>query len=469
VRSGEPFSQERIDETLGDVYSLYTERGYLLGLFIDPSLQTRQDTVDVVFDVHEGDPSHVREVSIEGNTRTREYVVRRELALAPGDLLRRSALMRSQRDVMALGFFEEVLPDYRPVGDGTTDIDVIFNVKERTTGTASAGAGFSSDTGVTGFIDLGHPNLFGRGQSVQIHLERGSRRQDYRFSFTEPWLLGRPTSLGADLFSTERVLDLFTENRRGGGLRLGRPWFFRWPDFSRVFFSYTLEDVTFSDLEDLDDASRDFLESGSGTISQVGFTFLRSSTDNPFYPTLGSVTRWRTEFAGGPLGGDLDFVKSTLDLRQYFVPFWKPTVMLRFKLGQLSAFGSRAVPGNETFRLGGTTFEHLRGYDDFYVVPEENIRISDDGREIRFPGGKFMFSFTAEYQFPIVNPLHGLLFFDAGSTWNAIDDFNLLDLKKGLGVGVRLEIPMLGQVGLDYAYGIERGKYRTHLILGPSF
>ena len=469
VAAGDPFSQKKVDETLSDAYALYMERGYLLGLFVDPSYASRSDTVDVVFEVHEGEPSHVREVAFNGNTRTREYVIRREVGLAPGDLLRRSLLMRSQRDVMALGFFEEVIPDYRAVGDGTTDIDVLFGVKERSTGTASAGAGFSSDTGLTGFLDLGHNNLFGRGQAVQFHIERGSRRKDYRFSFTEPWLMGRPTSLGADVFNTERILDIYTEKRRGGSVRVGRPWIFRWPDFSRIFLGYTLEDLSFSDLQDLDEASQEFLLSGAGTISEVSLTFLRSSTDNPFYPTEGSVARLRTEVAGGPLGGDLDFVKSTLDLQQYLVPFWKPALMLRSKVGHLTSIGSKASPGNETFRLGGTTFEHLRGYDDYFVVPEENVRLRSDGREIRFPGGKFMYIFTAEYQFPLVNPVHGLFFFDAGNTWNRVNDFNLLDLKKGVGLGIRLEIPMLGRVGLDYAYGIDRGKFRTHLVLGPAF
>jgi outer membrane protein insertion porin family len=469
IRRGEVYDSEKMQETLSEVYAAYTERGYLLGLYVDPATEVRADTVDVTFRVREGEPSHVRDVIIKGNTRTREYVIRREIELAPGDLLRRSVLVRSQRNIMALGFFEDVLVDYQPAGDGT-DIDIIFEVKEKTTGTASAGAGFSSDTGLTGFLDLGHNNLFGRGQSIQLHLERGGRREDYRFSFTEPWLGGRPTSVGVDLYRTERILDIYTERRRGGSLRLGRPWFFSWPDFSRIYFSYTLEELEFADFGGLDETSINFLTSGAGTISQVAVTFRRNSTDNPFYPTVGGILNWRAQVAGGPLGGDLHFIKNILDVRHYFVPFWKPTLMLRFRMGHVTGIraGDR-IPGNETFRLGGTTYEYLRGYDDFYVVPEENIRYDEQGREERFPGGRFMFTFTAEYQFPIVSPLHGVLFFDTGNTWNAIDDFSLVGLKSGLGFGVRLEIPMLGRVGLDYAYGVELGRWRTHFILGPAF
>src|SRR5690606_24840580 len=195
----------------------------------------------------------------------------------------------------------------------------------------------------------------------------------------------------------------------------------------------------------------------------------RNSTDNPFYPTAGSRTILRNEFSGGVLGGELDYYKPTLDHRNYFVPFWKPTIMLRHRVGYVGTYGGGLLPGSETFRLGGTRTDYLRGYDDWYVVPEENVRIGSRGTEIRFPGGRVMYTFTAEYQFPIVNPVHGLFFFDAGNTWNSTRDFSLNDLKKGVGAGVRLEIPLLGNVGFDYAYGIDRGKWEPHLIIGPAF
>jgi outer membrane protein insertion porin family len=112
--------------------------------------------------------------------------------------------------------------------------------------------------------------------------------------------------------------------------------------------------------------------------------------------------------------------------------------------------------------------DYLRGYPDYDVVPDENIHLVD-GREVRFPGGRFAYTFTTEYHFPLFNPVHGLLFFDAGNTWNSPRDFSLGDLQKGLGSGIRLEIPMLGVVGLDYAYGLDRGKWRAHFIIGPAF
>ncbi|MCB9462821.1 MAG: outer membrane protein assembly factor BamA [Candidatus Eisenbacteria bacterium] len=469
VRKGEAFSQEKVELTLSEAYGLYTEHGYLVGLDIFPAVSIEADTVDVAFQVREGEPSKVNEVRIVGNTRTKERVIRRELTLVPGNLLRRSVLMRSQRDAFALGYFEDVQVEYQPVGTGS-DIDVVFRVKEKSSGTATAGAGFSSETGITGFLEFGHNNLFGTGKALNLHLERGSRRKTYDISFTEPWAFNTPTSIGFHVFDTTRDLDFYDEKTRGFSINVGRPWFFRVPDYTRVFVSYSLEDLRFRNFTNLDEESEAYLKASNGTVSRLALSFSRNSTNNPFYPTAGSRTSLRSEIAGGYLGGEVDYLKPTIDHRNYFVPFWKPAVMLRHRVGYLFPFskGGR-VPGNETFRLGGTRTDYLRGYDDWYVVPEDNIRVGSSGSEIRFPGGKVMYSFTAEYQFPLFNPVHGLLFFDAGNTWNTVRDASFSDLKKGVGAGIRLEIPLLGNVGFDYAYGIDRGKWQPHLIIGPAF
>jgi outer membrane protein insertion porin family len=419
----------------------------------------------------------VREVQIRGNRQTKERVIRRELTLFPGDLLRRSLLMRSQRDVMALGFFEEVGLDYRPTGEGT-DVDLIFNMKEKSTGQASGGVGYSSETGLTGFVQLGHPNLFGNGQSISLSLERGGRRENYEISFQDPWILGTPTSFGFDLFNTRRERDLYTETRVGGGVSLGRPWFYRFPDYTRVFVGYSIEDFKFSEfdpsLEDSESASdgiplADRLRESSGLISSAYLSTVRNSTDNPFYPTVGSRTQVRFEVAGGALGGDQHYFKPTVDHRVYFQPIGRPALMLRWRLGWLAALSGKSPPTTETFRLGGTRpFEYLRGYDDYYIVPEENVRGTGSG-QVRFPGGRSMLAFTAELQFPVVNPVHALLFFDAGDTWNRATDVGLSNLKESYGLGLRFEIPLLGNIGFDYAYGTAVKDWRFHFIVGAAF
>ncbi|MBD3161935.1 MAG: BamA/TamA family outer membrane protein, partial [Candidatus Eisenbacteria bacterium] len=150
-------------------------------------------------------------------------------------------------------------------------------------------------------------------------------------------------------------------------------------------------------------------------------------------------------------------------------PLWVPSLMLRWRAGWLAGLEGKGVPSTETFRLGGTRpFEFLRGYDDYYVVPEENVRGTGSG-EVRFPGGRGMLAFTAEIQFPIVNPVRGLFFFDAGDTWNHAGEIGLTDLKESFGAGLRFEIPLLGQIGFDYAYGTAVDDWRFHFIIGSAF
>jgi outer membrane protein insertion porin family len=465
---GAAFSKAKLDATTAAAYELYTEKGYLLELSIQPETAARGDTVEVSYGISEGQPSHVHEVTVLGNTRTKERVIRRELTLIPGHLLRRSVLLRSQRDVFALGFFDDVQIDYQPTGEGS-DVDVSFTVKEKSTGTATAGVAYSSGTGLTGFVNFGHNNLFGNGWGVNLQLERGGQRASYDISFNEPWAFGTPTSMGLHVFDTRNEYDLYTEKSRGVGLDLGRPWFFKKPDFSRVYAGYSLENVHYENP--IDAQQKEILDAFSqGLASRLSLSFVRNSTNNPFSPTGGSKTTARLDLVGGILGGRINYYKPLLDHRVYFVPFWVPALMIRNRLSWLGTYSSgQQIPGGETFRLGGTRTDYLRGYPDYEVVPEENVHLASDGTVLRFPGGKVAYTFTAEYQFPIVNPVRGLFFLDAGNSWNTLRDFSLNDLRKGVGAGIRLEIPMLGPVGFDYAYGLDRGRWQAHFIIGPAF
>jgi outer membrane protein insertion porin family len=245
-------------------------------------------------------------------------------------------------------------------------------------------------------------------------------------------------------------------------------------DYTRAFSTFRVQSIDIPYISPtLSQSSVDRLLDGTGTIVSTRFGLTRSSTDNPFYPTSGSTTSWSTELAGGWLGGNVDFHKHLLDHRTYVQPFWKPVVMVRSRLGVLQPYDrGQSVPGYETFRLGGTLFNYLRGYDDYDVVPEENVSVNSLGQESRFPGGRYMATLTVEYQFPIANPLNGLLFMDMGNTWNSVDDVSLNEFKRSVGVGMRMEVPMLGLLGLDYAYGFDRAggaRWKPHLIIGRQF
>jgi outer membrane protein insertion porin family len=376
-------------------------------------------------------------------------------------------------------------------------VDINLKVKEKQVGTASAGAGYTSESGLTGFLELGHNNVLGNGQSLQLHLERGGKRSDYLLSFTEPWFRGTPTLLGFSVFNSLRQTDLFEEKRVGGSARIGRP--LPWPDYSRGTISYRLENVTIDSLGTLsvqDRTAFSGLRFGHPQLtSSVEAIYSRNSTDNPFYPTRGSRLQFDDEFAGGPFGGSVNFHKHRLEGRIYLPSFLKQlTTMVRARVGLLGGYAGQThdVPPYERFRLGGgTTADPLRGYDDYQVVPGKYDQLvttrtmsaidslttpgvydtiyTTSTSRVRYPGGLFMVTYTIEQQFPIVHPLHGVLFVDAGNTWDLWSEIRPFDLKIGAGVGFRLEIPLLGNVGFDYGYGFNRDdgpRARGHFLIG---
>ncbi len=472
--SGDAYAAGKIDESLAAIYNMYTERGYLIDLRVDPVTTVQADTVAVTFRIREGEPSHVGEVRIVGNTRTKEHVIRREISLFPGDLLRRSRLARSQRDIFATGFFKDVQVDFEP-SKVAGEVDVSFKVEEHSSATMNGGVGYSSQLGLTGFVKVGHNNLFGNGQALTLELERGKRREYYDLSFTEPWVFGRPISAGIDLYNTENYREVYAGQRydasywstvRGAGVRFGFPWPLRFPDYSRLAVGYSLSQTKYREYSGLPETTIGQLLESAGTRSRVFVSLTRNSTDNPFHPTLGTRTTLRQEFNGGVLGGDLNYHYFSADHRQYFSPFWRPVLMLRGRFGLLGSSGGRGgVPSAERFRLGGITgFDLMRGYDDYYIVPEENI-----AGEYRFPGGTTMLALTGELQFPLVDPVWGAFFLDAGDTWNSMYDISLNGLNLGIGAGITMEIPMVGPIGFYYGYGTETGRWKTHFAFGPQF
>jgi outer membrane protein insertion porin family len=491
TKGGKGYDASRIERAQAGAYAEYAEHGYLY-VSVEPQESVRGDTVDVAFTVTEGRPSTVRMVNITGNHGTREKVIRREIDIHEGDRFKRSQLVRTQGDIFRLGLFEDVQIDFTPAE--STDVDINLKVKEKQVGTASAGAGYTSESGLTGFLELGHNNVLGNGQSLQLHLERGGKREDYSLSFTEPWFRDTPTLLGFSLFDTHRQVDFYDEKRVGGSVRIGRP--LPWPDYSRGSISYRLEDVTItaSDvvLTAQDSIALAGLKVGVPELTSSAETyFARNSTDNPFYPTHGTRLELNDEFAGGPFGGSVNYHKHRWEGRLYLPSLLKGvTTMAKARFGILAQYPDQngAVPSYERFRLGGgSTIDPLRGYDDYQVVPSKfnyfitnttNHNLADPQdpdsitttrTHIRYPGGRVMTLVTLEQQFPIVHPLHGVLFFDAGNTWDTFEEIRPLDLKLGAGIGFRLEIPLLGNIGLDYGYGFNRDdgpRFKAHFLLG---
>jgi outer membrane protein insertion porin family len=483
-KEGDIYSQEKYEETLGDIYFLYQEDGHLYTQ-VEDKTTTRGNVVDITYHITEGVPANVHYVYIRGNTKTKDKVIRRELSILPGQRFRRSFLMRSLRDVMYLNYFSNVEPDYEVLENG--DIDLTISVEEKPTGQIMFGAGYSARDKLVGNIGLGIPNLFGNGQQLKLNWDFGKRRQTIELSFTEPWFRDTPTSVGFDIYQINRKwYEDFTEENRGFGLRLGRR--LSWPDnYFRIYWRYRWEQIRYYDFADpqlwIDPDTGDSVlvphylsevdwPRNSATTS---ITLVRDSRDLPQFATRGSVLSWNSELGTEFLGGDFSYHKHIFQASYYLSAFWKFVLAAHLKAGVLDGRDkdSPEIYG-ERFSPGGTDPDGMiRGYPDGSIGP-----LDSQGRDLR---GRSLLVYNLELQYPLVEQqMYFLLFADAGNAWLsgkamrplAIQHKSDRDLFRSLGLGARLVIPGMGVIGFDFGYGfdgLDKGEWRPHFQFGTTF
>lgn len=478
VEVGAPYDQPRLEKNLKgndeqtDVRSLYLDNGYLT---FDARLDERRvsaDSVDVVIRMQEGGQSSVRYVTIVGNTKTRDKVIRRELYTRPGDTFSKAAVIRSLRNLANLNYFnpERLQPDVQPVD--ATSVDITYNVEERPSDTFNASLGLSSQ-GLTGMLGVSFNNFSileplngGSGQVLNFNWEFGSFVNTFLLGFTEPWLFDDPTSLGASIsFQTRDLID-YKLQQAGGTINVGRR--LSWPD------DYFRADagVNFRSNK-IDNPSRSVYYR-NGTEFSVSASLSRSSIDNPIFPTVGSRFVFSNIFAGL---GDAQYTKHELRF-DFFSPIAQlsesnPLVFfLGNEYGYLNDYGPLAgIPPSAFYSMGGTgiggfNITPLRGYLDGSIGPSGADRI---------PIGKLYSKVTTELRFGIsLNPipLYALMFAEAGNVWNRFRDVDPFDLKRSAGMGLRVTIPGVGLLGFDYGYGFDRdsegrlGGWQFHFQFG---
>ncbi|HBZ86096.1 MAG TPA: outer membrane protein assembly factor BamA [Candidatus Edwardsbacteria bacterium] len=452
------FRIDDADKTLENLFSIYTEEGYIY-CHIEPFQDLRDSTVDITYNIIENKPAYVNKVIISGNTKTREKVIRRVLTVKPGELFRRSKVMRSQREIFTLGYFEDVQLNYQPA-DTLGNIDLIFDVKEKTVGQFQIGTTYGATDGLAGFVQIGVPNFLGRGQQVNLKTEFSNKKFNVDLGFTEPWLFDTPTSVGVNVYHTQYTYSEYTQKKTGGSLSLGRP--IPWLDYTRGYWSYSLERINITDM------SESFAQAMStqafpSISSSTSFTLVRDSRDRPFNASRGTRTVGLAKYAGGILGGRIDYQKYLLEYRHYRPLFWKLVGMARAKTGVVDGYSSPStVPAYERFRIGGSGDDGVRGY------PDQSINRATYG-------GRIMLISNLEVKYSFNQSVYLLAFADAGNTWTQYDQIHPSVLYKGAGLGVRAEVPMLGVLGLDWGWGfdwdknVQSDKWQLHFQLGTSF
>lgn len=524
------FSAEKYEESMYELYSSYQEIGHLHPRIQDEKNTRADSIIDITYDISEGLPSHINLVNIVGNNKTKDKVIRREISVLPEQVFNRALMIRSVRDVMALNYFANVQPDLINLPNG--DVDVEFKIEEKQTGEIMAGAGYNSQDKLVGNIGMGIPNFRGLGQRLSFNVEFGTRRNSFSLSFTEPWLFGRPTLMGTDLFAlNRRWFSDYTEGRRGGSMKLGKR--LRWPDnYFRAFATFRLEENRFHDFDDLfvrQNSYKSFSvysytdaasiartativkvgEPYPGSIvaydenwlssSQLSLTITRDSRNLPQFATAGSSLSYTFSQTGGWLGGFWNYQKHELDLAK-FIPLIG-NLALAAKL-QYSVVTSpkedNRILVSERFTPGGTAYDGIvRGYEDGSLTPDSVVTTSDTtfyysghpdssgnildstfiaaGFKTRVRG-KYMLVSNLELQFPLVErQIYALAFFDAGNSWlhkGNIKPFS--GLYKSYGFGFRIAVPGIGTLGFDFGYPLDKvvgqdQKWKPHFQIGTTF
>lgn len=454
------FSREKLSVDIARIRALYFDRGYIFADVKDTtSLDPGTGLVDIKLDVVEGGIAYVDKVKIQGNTRTRDIVIRRELRISPGERFDGEKLKRSKERLNNLGYFEDVGFDIEDT-DQSDRKDLVVQVKEAKTGSFSFGGGFSTVDKVIGFIEVEQrnfdfanwPTLTGGGQNLKLRAETGSTRNNLSLSFTEPWLFDYPVSAGFDAFRTQRdraqnIGYAYSEKRIGGNIRLGKEF----SEYLSGRLSFRREAVTIQDLES--NVSADLLaEEGTNTVSAVGTSLIWDSTDSAFNPAKGLVLRGDVDLAGGLLGGDKDFYRTQFT-SSYYVPLkFKSVLEFRGQAGFVNAYGvSEKVPIFERFFAGGA--RSIRGYDERTVGPLDSNTQDPIGGESILVG-------NIEYTIPLIEFVKLAAFFDIGNVWAKTKDFASGGLKSGAGVGLRVKTP-IGPINLDYGYPLNKEPGQT--------
>jgi outer membrane protein insertion porin family len=479
IEKGRTFKEDEYLDTLANLQQVYADRGYIY-ITVEPARDIRDHEVSVDFTFIEGQPAKIHDIRISGNVKTYDKVILREMRIFPGDTFSNSRIESTIRDIFQTGFFEDIQPDIRPVANG--DVDMVLKLKEKQTGQFMFGMAYSPETAASGFIQVAETNFRGKGQNIGVTWQFGSRQRYIDLSFTEPWFMGTPTLIGADLFDRYQYnYDDFYESRiRGFSIRLGR----RIPGtrYSNVGLRYELSETRLDNfsaaytryLDDLEAA----LPPGSDlpwqrldepglwpqTKSSIRVSFNRNSTDNPFFPTSGSKSSYSIEYAGGPLGGEIEFQEHLLSHSYYQKLPAGFALHVRGFFGLIHGLESpELVPDWERYRLGGNRRYPLRGYKDLEVVPAGNPS---------FIGGRFFTIYNTEILYPLTRAVQLLTFLDMGNVWNSFSEADLAYLRKGAGFGLRVEVPMMGTIGFDYGYGFDRAggpAWEPHFTIGNFF
>jgi outer membrane protein insertion porin family len=533
IKKGDVYNKEMIDKKLTfnpkgpDISGLYMDDGYLFFRINPIEVAVAGDSIDVEMRITEGEQATINEVTITGNDRTSDHVIRRELSTVPGQKFRRSDIIRTQQKLGQLGYFNPQKVNQNLVpnpANGTVDIE--WQVEEQSNSQIELSGGWGGYYGFVGTLGLSFNNFSmrkipdfkswsplpeGDGQTFSVRAQANGRSyQSYSLSFTEPWLGGRkPHSFSVSLnTSVQRSLFNYATTPSGDinptlkvhSVTFGLGRLLEWPDNyftltnSVSYLRYSLKDWNSG------------LGFSNGNANSVTFntTLSRNSIDNPMYPTQGSTlalsltltpphSLWRDiDYATASPAEKykwIEFHKWMLDFK-YYLPLDKKkkfVIEAKAHFGFIGAYGSKAGVGPfERFYLGGSGLAGgfnsfllgqdvigLRGYQDNHVTPPLYDNYGQLSLGDKVQGGIVYDKLGLELRYPVSTgnaaTIYGFVFTEAGNNWDNYQDYNPFNLKKSAGVGARIFMPAFGLIGLNWAYGFDALPGSGGRISGSQF
>jgi outer membrane protein insertion porin family len=466
LKTGEVYSQERVRKGFERARDVYGAAGYFEFTAypdITPRGPAAPAIADVTIRIQEGKPYTVHRIEFTGNSQTRDDVIRRELGIAEGASFNTEALKYSLRRINQLGYFkplDDAAVDVKRVSGTDDKVDVTIAVEEQNRNQLQFGAGMSQYEGVFGNLSFTTANLLGRGESLTVAAQAGTRSRNYQLAFTEPFIFGRALSLGGSVYS--RKVDFavnassidYSEVRSGVNATTGMSW----RRFTRLFFTYGFEIVDTAMTDELSASLGGgatgptlLAQEGRFTESSVTPSLVYNTVDNPFAPRQGMRLSATYQYAGGWLGGSSRYVRPDVQAIVY-VPLTRRTALgVRANAGAIWNLSRQELPFYQRYFLGGE--QQIRGVNVRSVGPLSEANVATGGTRFAL--------LNVEAYYDVLSQVRALLFHDAGQAFGEREAFDLRNLRTSSGVELRVNVPMLNvPFRLIYAWNVYRDAFQ---------
>jgi len=466
LKEDDIFNRSQLSRDVFAITDMYSQKGYAFA-DVMPNIKTNESLkkVDIDIKIDKGRKVYIGKINIYGNEKTRDNVIRREFRLQEGSLFDSSKLRRSRERINNLGFFDEVNFEQKSRSEEDM-IDLDVKITERSTGSLSVGAGYSSVENAMLFAQISQSNLFGKGYRLALNAQMSSIRKDYEIDFTEPRLFDRELLAGLSLFNTDRDYFSYRSRNNGGQVRLGKSLGeYTW---GNVSYRYELTNVYISNR----DIASSFLlsQEGDRTTSSVAPSATRDTRDDFFNPQKGSRQYLYGEYAGGAFGGGMNYYK-LIGENSWYYPLWLNFVfMVHGKIGYADGHSGKDLPIFERFFLGGP--ESLRGFNFNDVGPRDAA-----GQSI---GGRSLLLLNTEFLYPFTRYVRGVIFYDRGNVYSkegdlsktTSNDFDISNMRHAWGFGVRFYSP-IGPISFAYGFKLDQRRGENpaefHFTIGRAF